>query len=163
MIVVDTARRRLTGGGLDMPCEIGRGGALAAAEKREGDGATPLGDWRLRTVLLRPGTPVPAGLSLPWRWISPDDGWSDDPADPAYNRPVVHPHPFSAERLWRADGAYDVIVTLDHNDPPVAGSGSAVFLHCFEGRPTAGCVAVAKGDLLTLIGRVAANEVLRII
>jgi L,D-peptidoglycan transpeptidase YkuD (ErfK/YbiS/YcfS/YnhG family) len=162
VIVVDTARRRLVGAGLDIACEIGRGGAVVAADKREGDGATPLGEWRLRTVLLRPGTPVPPGQALPWRWIAPDDGWSDDPADPAYNRPVSHPHGFAAERLWRADGAYDVIVTLDHNDPPVPGMGSAVFLHCFEGRPTAGCVAAAKADLLALLGRVAADEVLRI-
>jgi L,D-peptidoglycan transpeptidase YkuD (ErfK/YbiS/YcfS/YnhG family) len=163
VIFVDTVRRRLTGGGLDMACEIGRGGAVPAADKREGDGATPLGDWRLRTMLLRPGTPVPLGAALPWRWIAIDDGWSDDPADPAYNRPVTHPHPFSAERLWRVDGAYDMIVTLNHNDLPVAGMGSAVFLHCFEGRPTAGCVAVAKADLLALLGRVAADEVLRIV
>lgn len=162
MIRVDTARRRLTGAGLDMPCEIGRGGAVPAADKREGDGATPLGDWRLGTVLLRPGIAPPAGLALPWRWIARDDGWSDDPADPAYNRPVTHPHPFSAEHLWRADGAYDVIVTLSHNDPPVPGHGSAVFLHCFEGRATAGCVAVARADLLALLARVGAEAVLRI-
>lgn len=163
MIRVDTARRRLTGAGLDMACEIGRGGARPAADKREGDGATPLGDWQLRTVLLRPGAArPPAGLALPWRWIAPDDGWSDDPADPAYNRPVTHPHRFTAERLWRDDGAYDVVVTLSHNDPPVPGLGSAVFLHCFEGRATAGCVAVARADLLALIGRVAADATLRI-
>ena len=39
---------------------------------------------------------------MPWRWLRPDDGWSDDAADPAYNRPVRHPHPYSAEWLWRA-------------------------------------------------------------
>ncbi len=165
MIVVDTSARRLTGAGLDVPCEIGRGGVVPAAAKREGDGATPLGDWPLRALLLRPGrAAAPAGIRLPWRWIGMADGWADDPADPAYNRPVVHPHPRSAERLWRGDGAYDAIVILGHNDaPPVPGRGSAIFLHCLEGRATAGCVAVARDALLTLAGRIAPGELLRIV
>ncbi|MFC0303044.1 L,D-transpeptidase [Rhizorhabdus histidinilytica] len=153
-IRVDSAALTLTGpDGRTIRCAIGRSGACPAGEKREGDGRTPLGRWPIRTVLFRPGHAAPpAGMSLPWRWVRPDDGWSDDPADPAYNRPVRHPHAYSAERLVRDDGAYDVIVVLGHNDaPPVSGMGSAVFLHCSEGRPTAGCVAVEKGALLALL------------
>ena len=164
VIRVDTAALRLTGAGVDVACEIGRGGARPAADKREGDGATPIGAWPILAALMRPDRVAPpAGLTLPWRWIGRDDGWSDDPADPAYNRPVSHPHPFSAERLWREDGLYDVIVVLGHNlAPPVPALGSAVFLHCLEGRPTAGCVAIARDALLTLIGRVGASAMLRI-
>ena len=147
-----------------LPCLIGRSGAVAAADKREGDGATPLGRWPLRAVLLRPDrVEVPAGLRLPWRWLRPDDGWSDDPADPAYNRPVRHPHPFSAERLWRNDGLYDVIIVLGHNDaPPVPGAGSAIFLHCAEGRPTEGCVAIDRAALLSQLPRIGPGDALEI-
>lgn len=140
--------------GRAVPCSIGRSGAVAAADKREGDGATPLGVWPIRTVLFRPGRAAPpAGLLLPWRWTGAEDGWSDDPADPAYNRPVRHPHAFSAERLAREDGLYDVIVTLGHNEAPVVpGAGSAIFLHCWaDGRPTEGCVAIEKPTLLALL------------
>jgi L,D-peptidoglycan transpeptidase YkuD (ErfK/YbiS/YcfS/YnhG family) len=45
-------------------------------------------------------------------------------------------------------------VVLGHNDdPPVAGLGSAIFLHVADpgGRPTEGCVAVALADLLGLL------------
>lgn len=151
---VDTAASTLSAFGHTIPCTIGRSGACPAGEKREGDGMTPLGTWPIRGVLLRRDRVAPPPkLALPWRWLRPDDGWSDDPADPAYNRPVRHPHPFSAERLWREDGLYDVIVVLGHNDAsPVPALGSAIFLHCWsDGRPTEGCVAVAREELLDIL------------
>lgn len=165
MIVrVDCSTRRLSGGGLDVPCAIGRGGAVAAKLKREGDGATPTGIWPVRAVLLRPDRVARPVTALPWRWSRPDDGWSDGPGDPAYNRPVRHPHGFSAERLWREDGLYDVIVVLGHNDaPPVAGRGSAIFLHCWnEAKPTEGCVAIPREALLALVARLVPGDSLAI-
>jgi L,D-peptidoglycan transpeptidase YkuD (ErfK/YbiS/YcfS/YnhG family) len=103
--------------------------------------------------LRRDRVTLPAGLCLPWRWIAPEDGWSDDVRDPAYNRAVRHPHPYRAERLWHADGLYDVIVLLGHNDdPPVPGLGSAIFLHCRNGdHPTEGCVALDRRELLAIL------------
>ncbi|HWL48131.1 MAG TPA: L,D-transpeptidase family protein [Sphingomonadaceae bacterium] len=162
---VDPAAATLTAFSVAIGCTLGRAGACPAGEKREGDGRTPLGAWPLRAVLLRPDrVAAPAGLRLPWRWLRPADGWSDDPADPAYNRPVRHPHRFSAERLWRDDSLYDVIVILGHNDaPPVPGRGSAIFLHCRNGaRPTEGCVAIAREALLGLLPRIAPGDTLLI-
>lgn len=153
ILSVDPAAGTLTAFGRTIPCAIGRSGVCPASAKREGDGMTPVGSWPLRTILIRPGHASPAGLRLPWRWIDQADGWSDDPADPAYNRPIRHPHRFSAEHLWRDDGLYDVVVTLEHNDdPPVPYRGSAIFLHIWnEGRATEGCVAVERAELLTLL------------
>jgi len=160
-LVVDTTARTLTAFGRTIPCSIGRNGAIPASEKREGDGMTPLGLSPIRAALLRPDrVALPQGLRLPWRWLRPDDGWSDDPADPAYNRPVRHPHRFSAERLWREDGLYDVILVLGHNDAPrVPGLGSAIFVHCWnEGQATEGCVTVAKEELLSLLPLLATRD-----
>jgi L,D-peptidoglycan transpeptidase YkuD (ErfK/YbiS/YcfS/YnhG family) len=162
---VDSAGRTLTGpDGVAIPCTIGRAGACPAAAKREGDGMTPLGCWPIRAVMFRPGRGAPpAGLALPWRWVREGDGWSDGPGDPQYNRPVRHPHRFSAERLERDDGLYDVIVVLGHNDaPPVRGMGSAIFLHCGEGQPTEGCVAIGKEALLRLLAQLRAGDVVEI-
>ncbi|WP_423228917.1 L,D-transpeptidase family protein [Sphingomonas jatrophae] len=159
------AAGRLTGPGVDLPCAIGRSGTVAAEAKREGDGSSPMGRWPIRAVLLRPDrVTVPAGMTLPWRWIGRADGWSDDPADPAYNRPVRHPHGHSAERLWREDGLYDVIVVLGHNDaPPVPGAGSAIFLHCWrDGATTEGCVAVERDALLALLPRLSPGDAVEI-
>jgi L,D-peptidoglycan transpeptidase YkuD (ErfK/YbiS/YcfS/YnhG family) len=163
-VIVDTAARKLSAFGEVIPCVIGRGGAVAADDKREGDGATPLGIWPVRGVLLRPGCGLRAGR-LPWRWLRPGDGWSDDPADPAYNRPVVHPHRYSAERLWGDDAVYDAIVTLGYNDdPPVAGLGSAIFLHLTrpDRRPTEGCVAIDRDAMHRLLARLSPGDRLEI-
>lgn len=166
MILVDTAARTLAMSGRILPCAIGRTGACPAADKREGDGMTPLGRWPIHSVLFRPGRAMPPpGLQLPWRWIRPDDGWSDDSADPCYNRPIRHPRGFSAERLWRDDGLYDAIVTLGHNDaPPVPGLGSAIFFHCWnDARPTEGCVAIEKNELLSLLRGIKPGAILEIV
>ncbi|PZU64688.1 MULTISPECIES: L,D-transpeptidase family protein [Sphingobium] len=163
VVHVDVATGRLRFGDLDMACTIGRSGACAATDKREGDGCTPLGSWPIRAVLLRPGKVSATGIALPWRWTHAGDGWSDDPADPAYNRPVRLPRPFSTESLQRSDEAYDVIVILGHNDaPPVPGMGSAIFFHLSEGRPTAGCVAVDRDDMLRLLPLLSPGDVMTI-
>ena len=164
VIQVDSASGRLQFGTLDIACTLGRSGVCAAADKREGDGCTPLGEWPLRGVLLRPGKIDPAAIQLPWRWVREGDGWSDDPADPAYNRPVHLPRTFSTESLLREDDAYDVIVILGHNDaPPVPGQGSAIFLHLSEGRPTAGCIAIDRGDMLKLLPMLAPGDTVEIV
>ena len=139
-------------GGL-MRCALGRGGVRA--DKREGDGATPVGRFPLRRLLYRPDRlPGPPATGLPASPIGPDDGWCDESADPRYNRPVPLPCAVSHERLWRDDGLYDVVVVLGHNDaPPLPGRGSAIFLHVARPgyEPTEGCVALALADLLTLV------------
>lgn len=133
-------------------CALGKGGIVR--DKREGDGCTPVGTFPLRRVLYRPDRLQTPRTGLPVQALAPDDGWCDDPADPAYNRPVALPYPASHEKLWRADAVYDVIVILGHNDaPPVPGRGSAIFMHVarpgFTG--TEGCVALALDDLLAVL------------
>ncbi|AMK19665.1 MULTISPECIES: L,D-transpeptidase family protein [Sphingobium] len=163
VIRVDSAAGRLRFDGMEMACTLGRSGVCAAAGKREGDGCTPVGSWPVRGILLRPGRVEAKGIRLPWRWVREGDGWSDDPADPAYNRPVHLPRNFSAETLLRDDDAYDVIVVLGHNDaPPVPGRGSAIFFHLSEGRPTAGCIAIDRHDMLELLPLLAPGDVMEI-
>lgn len=133
-------------------CALGHGGVRA--DKREGDGATPAGCFPLRRVLYRPDRQPAPPTALPVSPIAEDDGWCDDPAHPDYNRPVKLPHPARCERLWRDDGLYDLVVVLGHNDdPPVAGAGSAIFLHVAGESlpPTEGCVAVTEPDLRRLL------------
>lgn len=163
VIRVDSAAGRLRFDGMEMACTLGRSGVCAADDKREGDGCTPAGSWPVRGILLRPGRVEAKGIRLPWRWVREGDGWSDDPADPAYNRPVHLPRNFSAETLLRDDDAYDVIVVLGHNDaPPVPGRGSAIFFHLSEGRPTAGCIAIDRHDMLELLPLLAPGDVMEI-
>lgn len=164
-LVASVSAGTVTAFGETIPAAFGKAGAIAADAKREGDGVSPLGRWPIRAALLRPDRMAAPATKLPWRWLRPGDGWSDDIADPAYNRPVSHPHPFSAERLWRDDGAYDIIVVLGHNDsPPHAPLGSAIFLHCTQPdrRPTEGCVAVDRAVLAGWLTRLHPGDRLEI-
>lgn len=162
-VIVGCAAGEVRFEGAIFSCAIGRDGACPDADKREGDGRTPLGAWPVRGVLLRPDRGFTAPRALPWRWLREADGWSDDPADPAYNRPVRHPHRFSAERLWREDGLYDAILLLGHNDgPPRAGRGSAIFLHVRGDAATEGCVAVARAAMALLLDRLAPAAIVEI-
>lgn len=164
IVAVDTAARRIAFAGIEAPCAIGRNGACLAARKREGDGCTPLGRWPVRAALLRPDRGIVPPARLPWRWLRGDDGWSDDPQDPVYNRPVFHPHGFSAEQLWRDDGSYDAIVVLGHNDnPPVGSAGSAIFLHMRGGEATAGCIAVDPPTMAQLLVVLAPGDTMDIV
>lgn len=135
-------------------CVIGRSGKKAAADKREGDGATPIGIWPIRTVFWRPDRCIQPKTSVPTHALSSDAGWCDDPKDPHYNQPVTLPYPASAETLWRDDAVYDIVVTLGHNDDPVVPRmGSAIFMHIArpDWGPTEGCVAVTKTTLYAIL------------
>ncbi|WP_290980440.1 L,D-transpeptidase family protein [Hyphomicrobium sp.] len=138
-------------GALRLPCALGRSGMRAL--KREGDGATPLGRFPVRQIMVRSGVKPPLSV-LKTRAIRRNDGWCDSPCDRNYNRPVKLPYPASAERLWRGDGLYDVVVVLAYNDVPrVRNRGSAIFMHIArpDFAPTEGCIALRERDLRRLI------------
>jgi L,D-peptidoglycan transpeptidase YkuD (ErfK/YbiS/YcfS/YnhG family) len=138
-----------------VPVALGRGGVRA--NKREGDGATPRGRFRpLRLWWRADRLPRPSTL-LPARRIRVADAWCEDPNDRRYNRPFRRSASEPGDRLWRDDGLYDIFVEIDHNTRPrIAGRGSAVFIHFARPgfAPTAGCIALARRDLLKLLRRI---------
>jgi L,D-peptidoglycan transpeptidase YkuD (ErfK/YbiS/YcfS/YnhG family) len=148
------SRGWLIAGPLALPVALGRGGIKA--NKREGDGGTPRGSFRLRRLWWRADRSKRPRTGLPIRPIRTDDGWCEDPRDRHYNQPVRLPAGHPGDRLWRTDALYDFIVELDHNTRPrIAGRGSAVFVHVARPgfAPTAGCVALAAPALRRLIHR----------
>jgi L,D-peptidoglycan transpeptidase YkuD (ErfK/YbiS/YcfS/YnhG family) len=138
--------------GRSFACALGKGGARA--DKREGDGATPLGRFGLRGLFYRPDREAAPQTGLSRRALAPEDGWCDDPGAAEYNRMVRLPCPHRHERLWREDHVYDLIVVVGYNDAPVtAGRGSAIFLHLAreDYAPTEGCIAFSREDLLEIL------------
>jgi len=133
---------------------LGRSGIKS--NKREGDGATPAGRYRLVRLWWRPDRhPRPRTL-LPVRPITALDGWCEDPSDRRYNRAIRISPGQPGDRLSRSDALYDVIIEIDHNRRPrVAGRGSAVFIHVARAglAPTAGCVSLPANTLTRLIAR----------
>lgn len=155
-LVGDPTRGQLLAGPVAIACALGRSGI--ATVKREGDGASPRGRHRLRGAVYRADhLKVRPATALPIRATAPRDGWCDAPADRRYNRPLTLPCPgVSAEAMWREDGLYDLVVDLDYNRGPIRpGRGSAIFMHVARPgyRPTEGCVALARADLLRLLRR----------
>jgi L,D-peptidoglycan transpeptidase YkuD (ErfK/YbiS/YcfS/YnhG family) len=145
------------------PCALGRSGLIA--DKREGDGGTPIGRFPFRRLLYRADRVPHIETRLPALHIEPDDGWCDDPASRDYNRPVHLPHPARHERLWLDEHLYDLVVVIGHNDDPVVkGAGSAVFVHVAreDWSPTAGCIAFRQEDLLTILAQVSASDAVRV-
>lgn len=149
------SRGILRAGGLLLPVALGRGGIRA--NKREGDGGTPRGRFRLVRLWWRADRQIRPPTRLPTRRIAEDDAWCEVPSDRRYNRPLKLAKSMQGDRLWRRDRLYDIVIEIDHNmRPRVAGRGSAVFIHVARPgfAPTAGCVALAPGALRRLLGRV---------
>ena len=150
----NSSRGWLVGGGLSIPVALGRGGIRA--NKREGDGGTPMGLFHPRQLWWRADRHPRPRTHLPVRAIGPEDAWCEDPNDRHYNRPIRLAPGSAGDRLRRDDHLYDFIIEIDHNTRPrVTGRGSAVFLHLARDNfgPTAGCVAMRPGAMLQLLQR----------
>lgn len=156
MIFVATSKGQFHLGDKVVSCALGRAGVISAAQKREGDGASPIGLWPIRRFLYRADRLDRPKTLLPLAPIGPSDGWCDESTDVAYNQPVNLPYPARCEQLWREDGVYDLIGVLGYNDAPVLpGCGSAIFLHLARPGylPTEGCVALAPEHMLAVMAQ----------
>jgi L,D-peptidoglycan transpeptidase YkuD (ErfK/YbiS/YcfS/YnhG family) len=161
---LDRRRGRIIAGALVLPCALGRSGTTR--DKREGDGATPVGRYRALQAFFRPDRVRRPPTRLPLSAIDALDGWCDEPRDRNYNRPVRLPYPARHERMARDDELYDVVVDLAYNRGPVRkGRGSAIFLHCAKPGfpPTEGCVAVASEKIARLVARIGPRTRIEII
>lgn len=132
---------------------IGRNGFAAAGEKKEGDGKTPSGIYRLKMTF---GYSKAVKTKMPYRQALEDDIWVDDPHAEDYNRWTKkhHTKAVSFERMKRDDNLYEYGMVIEYNtEPVIKGNGSAIFLHIWKGKgiPTAGCVALSEENLIKLL------------
>lgn len=135
-----------------VPAVNGRSGFVPPEDKCEGDGGTPCGVYPLGPVF---GYAAKAETAMPYRPITTDDNWVDDPASPQYNTWVQgRPRASSWEEMLRSDGFYRYGIVVQYNTSPVVpGKGSAIFVHLWRGpeEKTAGCIGLAETGLLRLI------------
>jgi L,D-peptidoglycan transpeptidase YkuD (ErfK/YbiS/YcfS/YnhG family) len=130
------------------PCAIGRNGMTC--RKREGDGATPVGDLLILAGYVRADRIPFSQGSRKYRRIVDDLGWCDAPAHARYNRPVRLPFAASHEEMRRTDRQYDICLVLGWNyHPRTRNRGSAIFLHLSKpgGGGTAGCIALSPAAM----------------
>jgi L,D-peptidoglycan transpeptidase YkuD (ErfK/YbiS/YcfS/YnhG family) len=136
------------------PCLLGKNGKTC--QKREGDGKSPIGKWKLELLYFRPDKMGRPRTSLNCKPMKPFDGWCDAPNHERYNRHVALPFNASHEVLWRRDRAYDLVMITNHNQRPrKRGGGSAIFLHVISkgATSTEGCIAVSERHLQHVVSR----------
>ena len=142
-------------------CQIGKSGYKIYTKKQEGDQATPIGKWRLKSIYYRSDKvlrPKVKNKTFKINKITKNCGWCDDPNSYSYNK-FINTKNFcsenvSFEKLWREDQAYDIVIETSYNTKPIIkGKGSAIFIHCSfpDYRKTAGCIALNKKDFSILI------------
>ena len=157
MVAVPVARGHARGSsglaGLAFPARWAAAGC--ARRKREGDGATPIGRWRLREVLYRADRlPSPAhaacrcGRSRPARRLvrrrrRPQLQPPGPPSLSGERRAAVA-RGWALRRRRRA---------RPQRRPRVRGRGSAIFMHVAGPgyAPTEGCIALQRAHLLRLL------------
>ena len=151
-------------GSLRIPAAIGRLGRTS--RKREGDGATPIAAMPLLSGFLRGDRVASPRTGLPLRRIRPSMLWCDEPRHPSYNRLVRAPFKSSHEEMQRKDELYDICLVLDWNvTARRRHAGSAIFFHLIRPgyEPTAGCVAVARRDMLRILPHIRRGTVVRVL
>jgi L,D-peptidoglycan transpeptidase YkuD (ErfK/YbiS/YcfS/YnhG family) len=131
---------------------LGSHGFAAPNEKHEGDGRTPSGVYPLGDAF---GYAAALDTRLHYRQSGSEDFWVDDVNSPNYNRWVHgNPNAKSFEKMRRPDDLYSAGVIVEYNTSPIIkGAGSAIFMHVWRrpDRPTAGCVAMAHENMLSLL------------
>lgn len=127
-------------------------GCHGLGKKEEGDGRTPAGSL---SFLYAFGTEPSPGTSFPYRHIDESHYLVDDSSSCYYNQIVsvrdVVADWRSAEHMTAMQDAYHYGIATDYNKDRVPGLGSGIFLHCEQGRPTAGCISVPKEMMAWLL------------
>lgn len=150
-------RLRIAGGDVEVRAQVGPRGFASPARKREGDGHTPTGAYRIVTTFsIDRSSP---GWRMPWRprtatsvvpgWPGRDyNTWLELPGRTAGDRPTMRAGlwvDYNNARLRRGVGP-----------APVPGRGSGIFVHTVNPgqpfAPTQGCAALPLEQLRWLLG-----------
>ena len=135
-----------------IPVVAGRSGFAAPGAKREGDGRTPAGLFPLE----RGFGYGPLNTRITHIVLTPDMIWIDDPRSSMYNTLVDRREGerFSHEIMRRRDDLYKYGLVVEYNTKTIVpGAGSAIFFHVWRSpaSATAGCVAMAESDMVSLL------------
>ena len=133
-------------------CCIGKSGLNSF--KKEGDLTTPMGIFDLGALYFRKDRIKSLKCKLKKKVIKKNMGWCDDTRSKEYNREINFPFHYRAEKIFRKDNFYDIFINIKYNQNPVRkGKGSAIFLHLTNKKykPTKGCIALLKKDLLKIL------------
>lgn len=125
---------------------VGSNGVGKASEE---DTKTPAGVFTLGSAFGIKDNP---GTTLNYTKVDGSHYWVDDPYSLFYNKFVninkVTVDWKSAEHIIEYPIQYAYVIPIDYNLECIPGDGSAIFLHCSNNKPTAGCVSVPEKEML---------------
>ena len=144
-------------------CAIGKRGIKL--KKREGDLITPKGIFKIKYILYRKDRISNFKSKIKKIIIHKNLGWCDDPKSKEYNKLIKFPFSYSAEKLYKRDNIYDIVIVLNYNMNPIKiNKGSAIFIHVAKKnyKNTEGCIAVKKKDLIKIIKLINSKTIIKI-
>ena len=143
-------------------CSIGKNGLKK--NKIEGDKSTPKGLFSLGKVYYRPDRIDKPNTRLKIKKITRKMGWCDDSKNKKYNKEILLSRKNKGEKLFRSDRIYDLILVINYNTKKtIKNKGSAIFIHLTKNyKPTLGCVAIKKNDMLVLLKLIDTKTKIRI-
>ena len=143
-------------------CSVGKNGLKT--KKIEGDNCTPIGVFKIGKVYYRPDRVKKPETILKTKAISKNMGWCDDPYNKNYNKEIILNKKNKGEKLFRNDNTYDILIIIEYNTKKTQPfKGSAIFIHLTKNyKPTKGCVALKKNDLLILLKIIKKNPKIKI-
>jgi L,D-peptidoglycan transpeptidase YkuD (ErfK/YbiS/YcfS/YnhG family) len=142
-------------------CCVGKNGFNSY--KKEGDGSTPKGLFKLKRLYFRKDRVNPPKCNVKKKVITKNIAWCDNPVHKKYNKEIKVYNKQSREKFYRIDNKYDYLITINHNEKGTPLMGSAIFLHLTDNyKPTAGCVALKRKDFEILLKLIDQNTKIRI-
>ena len=137
--------------GYKLKCSFGKLGL--SRNKKEGDFTTPKGLFKLGLLYYRKDRVKLTKCLIKKKIIKKNMGWCDDSKSKKYNQEISFPFKYNAEKFYRKDNIYDILINIKYNySPVIKGKGSAIFLHLTNNyKPTAGCIALKKKDFIVML------------
>jgi len=134
-------------------------GKYGLGKTKEGDGMTPVGDFKFNAAF---GIADDPGCAIKYYKVTEDDYWSGDTREGfGYNQMVsIKDYPQldteNSEHIVDYNVHYQYCLNISYNEECTPGKGSAIFLHCLgPNKPyTGGCVAIPQDKLVTVMQNV---------
>ena len=156
--------KKLSINGYKVKCAIGKRGIKN--KKREGDLITPKGSFKIKYILYRSDRVSNLPTKIKKIKIDKNFGWCNDTRSKSYNKLIKFPFKYRAERLYKRNNTYDIILVLDYNMKPILkNKGSAIFIHISKKnyKSTEGCIAIKKVSLKKIARKISKNTIVKII
>ena len=128
-------------------------GSNGVGESSEFTSATPQGTFPLYFAF---GINPDPGTKVPYLQVDEYDYWVGDSSSPLYNQYAradsdTDWDKSKSEKIIDYPTAYGYCLFIGYNIEGVPGKGRCFFLHCSNGRPTAGCVSVPESDMAFIL------------